>query len=421
VVVIVRTVTFVFLGTDFQDSPFATLEKLEAIAPEVREHFSRDSSHVSGSVVVATCNRFEVYLDTDHPAQALASVVAVVSEVLGEAEEHTAKIFRVLQGEGAVGHLFHVAAGLESMVVGEGEIMAQLRAAMAWAKDLRTLTPALQNLTEGAFRASKKVAQIEGFAHSGRSVIDSALELAEERLGALEGCPTLVIGTGAYARVVLAALKRRGIEDVAVFSRSGRAQEFGARHGVRVVQAEDLRDAVAGSSLVVSASGAPGYVVSVELLNGVMWSPEKTVFIDVALSRDVDPRLEDVGGASVITLESIRRVIPRDHTTTIAAAEKLVAEEIKNFLSDSHGRTLAPVVATLRAHVEQLIVAEVEAVRGRHGDGAADGVKRSLHRVTNQLLHTPLVRGRDLARDGHSMAFREAVDLVFGLEAPSDD
>lgn len=413
--------TFVFLGTDFQDSPFATLEMLEAIAPAVREHFSHDASDVSGSVVVATCNRFEVYLDTDHPTQALARVVAVVSDLLGEAEEHTGKMFRVLHGEGAVAHLFHVASGLESMVVGEGEIMAQLRVAMAWAKDLGTLTPALQTLTEGAFRASKKVAQIEGFVHSGRSVIDSALELAGEQLGGLEGCQTLVIGTGAYARVVLAALKRRGVADVAVYSRSGRAQEFGSRHGVRVVAVEDLRDAVVASDLVVSASGAPGYVVSVELLNGVMWSPESTVFIDVALSRDVDPRLSAVGGATVITLESIRRVIPRDHTTTIAAAEKLVAEEIRNFLLDSHGRTLAPVAATLRAHVEELIGAEVEAVRGKHGDGAADGVKRSLHRVTNQLLHTPLVRGRDLARDGHSTAFREAIDLVFGLEMPADD
>lgn len=413
--------TFVFFGTDFQDSPFATLEKLESIAPALREYCAKGSSGVRGSIVVATCNRFEIYLDTDQSAEALAGVVAVVSTLLSEPEEHTGKMFRVLHGEGAVSHLFQVAAGLESMVVGEGEIMAQLRLAMERAKDLGTLTPALHTVTEAAFRSSKKVAQIEGFAHSGRSVIESALELAEGRLGGLEGRRTLVIGTGAYARVVLAALKRRGIADVGVYSRSGRAQEFGARHGVSVVEVDALRDAVADSDLVVSASGAPGYVVGLDLMDGMAWAPERTVFVDVALSRDVDPRLADVAGAAVITLESIRRVIPRNHTTIIAAAEKLVAAEIRNFLSDSHGRMFAPVASTLRAHVEQLIVAEVLSVRDKHGDGAAEGVKRSLHRVTNQLLHAPMVRGRDLARDGNSEVFRDAVDVVFGLEMVADD
>lgn len=407
--------TFIFLGTDFQDSSFATLERLEQIAPAVREYCGNQGHSETGSLVVATCNRFEVYLDTASSPEVLAGLVHTVAELLGEPLEHAQKMFRVLHDSGAVAHLFHVASGLESMVIGEGEIMSQLRDAMAWAKDLDTLTPALHALTERALRASKKVSRVEGFGQSGRSVIDTALELAHDH-GDVSASRVLVIGTGAYARVVLAALKRQSVERVAVFSRSGRAHEFAERHGVQSVGPESLLEAVSKSDLVISASGQPGYVISQELYEALPREARPRVFIDVALSRDIDPRVEEDALTTIITLESIRRAIPPDHTERIALAEAVVNDEIRQFLVDSHGRSLAPVAATLRAHVEALISKELEAAALRLGQQEVLEIKRSLRRVTGQLLHNPLVRGRELASKGETETYRQAIDLVFGLQ-----
>jgi glutamyl-tRNA reductase len=415
VVVIVRTVTFIFLGTDFQDSSFSTLERLEQIAPAVREYCGNQEHAVAGSFVVATCNRFEVYLDTVSSPEVLAGLVQAVADLLGEPVEHASKMFRVLHDSGAVAHLFHVASGLESMVVGEGEIMSQLRDAMAWAKDLGTLSPALHSLTERAFRASKKVSGVEGFGQSGRSVIDTALELAN-RHGEVSAARVLVVGTGAYARVVLAALKRQSVAQVSVFSRSGRAHEFAESHGVQCVEPQSLLAAVSESDLVISASGQPGYVITQELYEGLPQESRPRVFIDVALSRDIDPRVEEDPLATIITLESIRRAIPQDHSERIALAEAVVGDEIKQFLAERPGRSLAPVAATLRSHVEALITQELEAAAHRLGEQEVLEIKRSLRRVTGQLLHNPLVRGRELASKGETETYRQAIDLVFGLQ-----
>jgi glutamyl-tRNA reductase len=408
-------VTFTFVGTDFQDSSFATLERLEKIAPAVREYCGIHAEAIAGSFVVATCNRFEVYLDTDGSPEVLADLVSTIAELLGEPTDHVSKMLRVLQDSGAVSHLFHVASGLESMVVGEGEIMAQLRDAMAWAKDLNSLSPALHVLTERALRASKKVAGIEGFGQSGRSVIDTALELANHKID-VSSARVLVIGTGAYARVVLAAFKRRFVTNVSVFSRSDRALEFAKSHDVLAVPADGLGEALRHSDLVISASGQPGYVITQELADASPGEAWPSVFVDVALSRDVDPRLESTTAATIITLESIRRAIPHDHSQRITAAEAVIDEEIKAFLADSHGRSLAPVAAALRSHVEALISHELEALAHRLDEAQVLEIKRSLRRVTGQLLHAPLVRGRELASKGEGETYRQAIDLVFDLQ-----
>lgn len=409
-------VTLVFLGTDFQDSSFRALERLEEIAPRIREHLMGASALSEGSLVVATCNRFEVYLDTPSSGEALADVVRAIARALGDSELETSKMFRVLHDEGAVAHLFRVASGLESMVVGEGEIMSQLREAMSWAQDLGTLSTPLLRATERAFKVSKGVARSFGLTHQGRSVIDAALDIAQSHLAPLAGARALVIGTGAYARVVIAALSRRGTSDIQVYSRSGRAEQFATQHGVGHVGHDDLLRAFRASDVVISASGSPGYAVSLEMLASHTPPATPVVCIDVALSRDIDPLLEGAGFARIHTLESIRPLVPREHSERVTAAEKHVDGEASRFVAEDQSRGADPVVASLRAHVRSLIDDEVASVAKRLGEDAALEIQHSLHRVTNHLLHTPSVRAKALAKNGLEDEYRRAVDVLFGSE-----
>lgn len=409
-------VTLVFLGTDFQDSSFRALERLEEIAPRIREHLMGQRTLVEGSLVVATCNRFEVYLDTPLSPEALADTVAAIARELGHSQVETSKMFRVLHGERAVAHLFRVASGLESMVVGEGEIMSQLREAMSWAQDLGTLSTPLLRATERAFKVSKGVANSYGLTHQGRSVIDAALDIAYDGLAPHDSTRVLVIGTGAYARVVIAALLRRGNRDIRVYSRSGRAETFATQHGVAHVPHADLVEAFHGSELVISASGQPGYALSLGMLESHTPPVTPVVCIDVALSRDIDPSLEGAGFASIISLESIRPLVPREHSEAIIAAEKHVESEAARFVIEDQARGADPVVASLRAHVRSLIDDEVAAVARRLGHDAALEVQHSLHRVTNHLLHAPSVRAKTLSQDGLEDEYRRAVDVLFGSE-----
>jgi glutamyl-tRNA reductase len=409
-------VTLVFVGTDFHDSSFRSLERLERVAPLIRRHLVNSGPLVAGSLVVATCNRFEVYLDTDQTHAALAHVMEAIALSLDEPVTTTAKMFRVLNDSGAVDHLFQVASGLESMVVGESEIISQLRDAMAKAQELGTLSTPLLRAMERAFRVSKKVANSHGLVHSGRSLIDTALDMVTNTLPAFSGASVLVMGTGAYARVVLAALRRRGATALSVYSPSGRAEEFATSHGISAVSADGLVDAFFASDLVVSASGHPGYALSMEMMGERASRPSPITCIDVALSRDIDPQLEAQGYARIITLESIRQEVPRDHTDLIIAAENTVHEEALGFVSEDRSREVDPIVASLRAYVRDIINDELNVARKRVGDTVALEIERSLHRVTNHLLHTPSVRARDLAKVGLLDDYRKAVDLLFGQE-----
>lgn len=410
------TVTIVFLGTDFQDSSFGALDRLGEIAPSIREHLSGVNSCVEGSLVVATCNRFEVYLDTQSAPEALADAVAEIARALGQDERDTSKMFRVLHDEGAIAHLFRVASGLESMVVGEGEIMSQLREAMSLAQDSGTLSTPLLRATERAFKVSKGVASTHGLSRQGRSIVDAALDLAGETIPPLDSVRALIIGTGAYARVVTAALLRRGAHSLRVYSRSGRAESFATQHGLTPVSQADLRDAFLHSDLVISASGQPGYAVGVDMMESHTPPATPVVCIDVALSRDIDPSLEGAGFAHIISLESIRPLVPRELSEAVIAAERHVEEQASAFMAEDQSRGADPVVASLRAHVRGLIDDEVAAVERRLGSDAALEVQHSLHRVTNHLLHAPSVRAKALSKEGSEDEYRRAVDVLFGPE-----
>ena len=211
---IVMVVARILVGADFHDAPLSFLEAGELRSEALRQRLASQSEVLAGSVVVSTCHRLEVYAETTDLYPALDAIVASLAETLDQSVAVTGRIFRVLYESSVTRHLFSVASGLEAMVVGETEITGQIRRSVDRAREQGTLTPGLIRLFDRAISASKRVHTDTGINDSGRSLIDAALDVANGTLPPPHQVRALIIGTGAYARVVRAGLARRGVTDM---------------------------------------------------------------------------------------------------------------------------------------------------------------------------------------------------------------
>lgn len=411
----------VFIGTDFNQAPLAVLDRLEQSSEQIQRRLVGAHSTIRGAVVLATCNRFEAYFEAPDFHGSLEFAMAQIADELGIEVSEANSMLRVLYGPALTTHIYSVASGLESMVVGEAEITGQVKRALALAQKSGFATAELQKLFQSASAVAKKVISETSLGSSGRSLISVALEIARERLGGLDQKSALIIGTGAYARVSAAALRRMGVSKIYVFSKSGRAKSFATSHELTPVFEPDLFEKLSEVDLVVGTSGSPGHVVDLNVANRLIGAKKRElVLIDVALSKDVSPEVTNLKEFFVIDLEQLRISTPKEHTEAVTQAETLVSEAVAVFEAELTSRSMDPVISALRAHVNLWVEAEIELVRKRQGDEVARGVERSLNRVTNAILHTPTVKAKDLARDGNHEDYLRAVRLLFDLELGKD-
>lgn len=296
---------------------------------------------VRGAVVLATCNRVEVYVEADDEAAAAARVQQVLAKATGLTRDDVAAALTHRTGDDAARHLLRVASGLESMVVGEREIAGQVRRAAVRARELGTSTPALDLLFEEASRTSRRVEAATGLGAVGRSVVGVGLDLAGESLPPWRQVRAVLVGTGSYAGAAFAALRARGVADVRVHSRSGRAADFASARGGVAVDGDGLVDAVADADLVVSCSGRVGHVLdaasvaaarerAADRAERLAHEPDPAVrplvILDLALRRDVESAVGDVDGVLLLDLATIGAHAPAAGAGPVAQAEALVAD-----------------------------------------------------------------------------------------------
>ena len=372
---------------------------------------------VSGVVVLSTCNRFEVYLDAEafHPAVELTS--RALMELLGAEATALVEALEVHVGQGAVAHCLSVAAGLDSMVVGEAEIAGQVRAALAEAGD--RAGAALHRLFQHALATSKTVTSRTNLGAAGRSVASVGLGMVESRYGPLSERRVLLIGTGAYARVVSAELLRRGCNDVHVHSNTGRAAAFAATHPVHAIDPGALVDELARAEVVVTCSGSNRVVLTHELLAEARFGAQSALpIIDLALNSDVSPDAAELPGVDLIGLEAIGEHAPMEAATAVLEAQDIVARAAETFRHLEGGRAADPAVIAMRAHIMGIIECEQALVGRKYPPEVAEAVSRSLRRVSNSLMHTPSVRAQELARTGELDDYRRAMHTLFGIDVP---
>ena len=388
------------LVASHHDLDLAVLERLSSDVHAVGRELVRASTPVTGAVVLATCNRFELYLevdDVDQTPAALAAASQAVATRSGYAPDEVLTHLRPLTGNAAGEHLFAVASGLESMVVGEREIAGQVRRALTTARRDGTTTSALESLFQAASRVSRAVESETGLGAAGRSVVGVALDIAERGLVPWSEVSCVLVGTGSYAGATLAALKARGCTDVRVYSPSGRASQFASARG----QGPDA----AGAVLQVDALAAARARVDARPLT----------VVDLALRHDVDPGVRHLPGVRLVTLHTVAEHAPAEHAA-VESARRIVVSAADAYEADQRVREWNPAVVAQRTRVLGGLEAALAALPE---DARDERAERSLRRRTRSTLHGPTVRAREAARAGDAVAYAAALAELAAIEVPT--
>jgi glutamyl-tRNA reductase len=411
---------------------FDLLERLSRTPDDVAPTLVEMAPCVQGAVVLATCNRFEAYLEMDEPVTAagaigVEAVLEAVESATGVSAADLDGAYDVHSGRRVAEHLFSVASGLESVVSGEGEIAGQVRRALKSARKIGTTSPELERLFQRASQAQRKVKNVTALGRAGRSLVRLALELADSRIADWSAERVLLVGTGAYAAVTLATLRERGAVDISVYSPSGRAEIFAAKHGIRPVAEADYARTAAHSSLLITCTSATEPVLGPQHLQasaalapvGCPVGHGNQLVVDLGMPRNVDPAVANLEGVALLDLETIRLHAPLEELQATDAARSVVREAAETFHVVGSRQSVTPSVIALRSHIFSLLDTEIARARAR---GDEDGkVEQALRHLAGVLLHTPTTRAHELAADGRADEFASALATLYGLspEAPA--
>ncbi|WP_405472343.1 glutamyl-tRNA reductase [Paenarthrobacter ilicis] len=404
------------------DIDLETVAQLSNGSSSLASSALEDSPVVTGAVVLATCNRYEVYGETANPDDveaARSALVSRISDLSGLNEQLVSRSLATNTGPDVTRHLFAVSAGLDSAVVGEREIAGQVRRALINAQQEGTASSGLVRLFQAASKTAKDVGAQTALGSRGLSIVSVALDLATDLAEDHDWTSkkVVVFGTGAYAGATMSLLRERGCTDISVYSSSGRAEAFVATRGGTALDADTLPAAVAAADVMIGCSGSDNRVEAAELARVRENSGKPLIAIDLALTHDFDPAVGELEGVELLTLESVRLAAPQEQAESLSQASAIVTGAASSFESEREARSVDTAIVALRRHTMNVLDAEMEKVRARHGcTAAAEEVEFALRRMVKQLLHTPTVRARELAANGQQDQYVAALEALYGIQ-----
>jgi glutamyl-tRNA reductase len=413
----------VLVGTNHRSAPLGVRERLAAHdhGRDLVDHVLA-AEPVAEAVGLATCNRCELYLVGADPEALRDAAVERLAELSGHDRERLEPMLYVQGGADAAAHLFSVAAGLDSLVPGEAQILAQIRDAYASAFAWGSTGPVSNRLFHVALEAGKRVRHETAIGAGGASVASVAAEVASERLGGIEGASVLVVGAGRVAELVAANLTARGAGRLIVANRDpDRAAALAARFGGTAIAWDGLPQAADEADVVVSSTAAPGHVITAAGL-----TPGRTrLLIDLAVPRDVDPAAAALDGTTVVDLDGLEAAVRRTLELRLGEsgrARAIVAEQAAEFRDWMAALRVVPAITSLRDHAERIRAEELRRMEQRW-ETLSPADRQRLDAMTrtmvNKLLHEPTVRLKQLAAADRSGPYADAVTELFGLTAPA--
>jgi glutamyl-tRNA reductase len=407
------------VGLSFRTAPVSLLERAAVPGDDLRKTI--DELHraetISEALLLSTCNRVEVYADVARFHPAVAEVSSVLARQAGVPVADLADHLYVHFAEAAVEHLLAVASGLDSMVVGESQILGQLRAAYALGSELGSVGTVLHELAQTALRVGKRVHSETGIDRAGASVVALALQHAERVLGPLAGRRAVLVGAGSMGALAGTSLRRKGVTELVVANRSAaRGARLAANLNAQAVGLGELEQHLADADLLVSSTGASGLVVDAAAIGP---RPDRPlVVLDLALPRDVSPAVANQPGVTYIDLDALRDSGALVSDEDVQAATGIVTTELGRYLAQQQQLAVAPTVTALRARANQVIDGELGRLDSRL-PGLDSTVRRevadAVRRAVEKVLHAPTVRVKELAAtpggDQYASALRELFDL----------
>lgn len=441
------------IGLSHHTAPLSVLEALserpdraEAIASSVL-----GSATATETVVLSTCNRLEVYASVPafHPAvaaigEALALAAGIEAPAgvrpvadlppgdpaaLAVRAEALADHLYVRYDDAAVAHAFTVACGLDSMAVGEAQILGQMRDALSGAQSRGQVGESLNSLFQGALRVGKRAHAETDIDQHSVSLVQIGLEEAAAVLGPLDRASAVVVGAGGMSGLAAATTRRQGIGSLTIVNRTpDRAERLAATTSGVARPWADLADVIAESDLVISCTGAVGHVITADLLaaSSARRGGRPQVVVDLALPRDVEPVdswQHEIPGVTLVDLQALGLLLEgRADTTEVVRVRELVTGEVADYLTRRMEKSVAPTVAALRARAAALVATEMDRLDQRLpglDESTRAEVALAVHRIVEKLLHTPTMRVKEFAMEGSGDDYAAALRELFDLE-PKD-
>ncbi|WP_105565934.1 glutamyl-tRNA reductase [Microbacterium halophytorum] len=402
------------LSASHKTAPFDLLERLSVASDPVSPRIA-EAEGVNGAVVLATCNRFEAYLDVVPGADqaGIDAALRAVESATGVTPDDLHGAYEIRTDGHVAEHLFSVASGLESVVIGEGEIAGQVRRARDEAHADGATSPELERLFQRATETQKGVKNATAIGRAGRSLVRLALELVDSRIDDWSTQRAVLVGTGAYAAATVAALRDFGARDITVHSPSGRGERFAVKHDMAWVDADGFAEAAASADILITCTSREEPVVTADLLRRGGRASGGFV-IDLGLPRNVSHDVAEIDGITLLDLETIRLHAPLEELQAHDDARRIVHEAATKFGVVGREQSAAPAIVALRQHVFALMEAEIERGRGR-GDTAR--TEEALRHMVGVLLHDPTSRARELAASGRADEVFGALETLFGIDA----
>jgi glutamyl-tRNA reductase len=419
-------VSVVVVGLNHRTVPLALLERVtidDARLPKaLADVLSHD--HVSEAVVLSTCNRTEVYVVAEKFHPAYGDLRTFFSELAFAAPEELADHLYVHDADAAAGHLFRVASGIDSAVVGEAEILGQVRHSWDVAQSEGAAGSQLNLLFRHALEVGKRARTETGIGRHVASVSTAAVAMAAQRLGSLEGRSILVMGAGEMGEGMVRALATNGVSDIRIANRTWEnAAELAERLGGTPIRLAELDAALTEVDLLLTGTGANSMIIEHSDIERVMRArgDREILVVDVAVPRDVDPAAADIPGVTILDMDDLRAFAEAgmaERRREVASVESMCAEELERYLSVISAREVAPLVSRLHEQSEDIRVAELDRLRARLGDlderqlEALDALTKG---IVAKLLHQPTVRLKDAAGSPRGERLAEALRDLFEL------
>ncbi len=411
------------VGISHKTAPVPLLERValdsEGIHKLIRE--VSDSEHVTEATVLSTCNRTEVYADVERFHGSVENISRLIGERAGQSPEELLTHLYVHYDDGAVSHLFNVASGLDSMVVGESQILGQTREALRLGQEAGTVGPSLNVLFQQALRVGKRSHAETDIDRVAPSIVATALSRATDHVGDLSGKHVLVVGAGSMAGLTVATATRAGVGSIVVANRTPEhALRLAAQYDARAIPLDELATFSGPVDVIVSCTGAAGILVDAGDLAARRTSEDPLAIIDLALPRDVDPAVAELPGVRLIALETLAAELEAEPGgADIDGVRTIVGQELAAFLAARTSKSVTPTVVALRTMATGVVEAELARLTARLpelDDVTRAEVERAIHRVAEKLLHQPTVRVKELANHSGAVSYAAALAELFALD-----
>ena len=433
------------VGLSHKSAPVAILERAavsgDSLAKQLRD--VAQAEPVAEVLVVSTCNRVEVYADVDRFHAAVTAICELLGRHCGVPAHELTGYLYVHYEDRAISHLMAVACGLDSMVVGEGQILGQVRSALKFAADQETVGRVLSELGRLALRTGKRSRAETGIERAGLSLLTVAIELAAQSAagrsgaqapaggsgaGALAGRDVLIVGAGSMSALAAATATRSGAASIVVANRTrSRAARLAADVSATAAGLADLPAAMGAADVVISCTGATGQVITGDMVSAAVTArtlagrPGPLVVLDLAMPRDVEPAAGGLPGVVLIGMDLLS-----DHGTAatdedVLAVRAIIEAELAAYHSAIDAARVAPTVVALRAKAAKVVEAELARLEGRLNSDdlsghARDEIAQTVRRVVDKLLHAPTVRVKELAGSPGGEEYAAALRVLFDLD-----